>query len=111
MIKNLLLDMGGVILNVSYQKVIESFKAYGIKDFDKVYTQAAQVEIIDRFEEGKCTPAEFREGVRALLKKDLTDEQIDTAWFSMILDIPKDVIRLLEVLKSKYSLDGLRFVS
>ena len=104
MIKNLLLDMGGVILNVSYQKVLESFKAYGIKDFDKVYTQAAQVEIIDLFEEGKCTPEEFRDGVRTLLKQDLTDEQIDNAWFSMILDIPKDVIRLLETLKSKYRL-------
>ena len=37
MIKNLLLDMGGVILNVSYQKVIDTFKSYGIENFDKVY--------------------------------------------------------------------------
>lgn len=104
MIKNLLLDMGGVILNVSYQKVIETFKSYGIKDFDKIYTQAAQVEIIDLFEEGKCTASQFRDGVRELLQKNLTDRQIDKAWFSMILDIPKDVIRLLETLKPKYRL-------
>jgi DNA repair protein RadC len=50
MIKNLLLDMGGVILDVSYQRVIETFKSYGIENFDKVYTQAKQVEIIDLFE-------------------------------------------------------------
>jgi putative hydrolase of the HAD superfamily len=64
MIKNLLLDMGGVILDVSYQRVIETFKSYGIENFDKVYTQAKQVEIIDLFEEGKCSAEEFREGVR-----------------------------------------------
>ena len=41
MIKNLLLDMGGVILNVSYQKVIDTFKSYGIENFDKVYSGKA----------------------------------------------------------------------
>lgn len=104
MIKNLLLDMGGVILDVSYQRVIESFKSYGIENFDKVYTQAKQVEIIDLFEEGKCTAEEFRDGVRKLVGKELSDEQIDKAWFSMILEIPRDVIQLLGVLKLKYRL-------
>ena len=104
MIKNLLLDMGGVILNVSYQKVIDTFKSYGIENFDKVYCQEKQVEIIDLFEEGRYSAEEFRDGVRKLLDKDLTDEQIDKAWFSMILEIPKDVIQLLGLLKLKYRL-------
>jgi putative hydrolase of the HAD superfamily len=84
--------------------VIETFKSYGIENFDKVYTQAKQVEIIDLFEEGKCSAEEFREGVRKLLDKPLSDEQIDKAWFSMILEIPRDVIQLLGVLKLKYRL-------
>lgn len=104
MIKNLLLDMGGVILDVSYQRVIETFKSYGIENFDTVYTQAKQVEIIDLFEEGKCSAEEFRDGVRKLVGKELSDEQIDKAWFSMILEIPRDVIQLLGVLKLKYRL-------
>lgn len=104
MIKNLLLDMGGVILDVSYQRVIETFKSYGIENFDKIYTQAKQVEIIDLFEEGKCTAEEFRDGIRKLVGKELSDEQIDKAWFSMILEIPRDVIQLLGVLKLKYRL-------
>lgn len=104
MIKNLILDMGGVILNVSYHKVVETFKSYGIEDFDKIYTQANQVEIIDKFEEGKCSIEEFRDGIRALLKQPLTDEQIDKAWFAMILDLPKEIIQLLGVLKLKYKL-------
>ena len=104
MIKNLLLDMGGVILDVSYQRVIETFKSYGIENFDKVYTQAKQVEIIDLFEEGKCSAGEFRDGVRKLVGKELSDEQIDKAWFSMILEIPRDAIQLLGVLKLKYRL-------
>ncbi|MDD2530833.1 MAG: HAD family phosphatase [Bacteroidales bacterium] len=103
-IKNLLLDLGGVILNVDYYKMVETFKEYGVKDFDKHFTQAHQVEIIDKFEEGKCSIEEFRSGVRDLIGMNLTNEQIDNAWFSMILDLPKERIELIGLLKLKYNI-------
>ena len=102
-IKNLLLDLGGVVLNVDYHKMVDVFKEYGIMDFDKHFTQANQVEIIDKFEEGKCSIEEFRNGIRDLVKVDLTDAQIDKAWFSMILDLPKERIELIGLLKLKYN--------
>ena len=46
----------------------------------------------------------IKEGVYKLMEKCTSDEQIDKAWFSMILDLPKDVIQLLGVLKLKYKL-------
>ncbi|MBP1629674.1 MAG: family phosphatase [Bacteroidetes bacterium] len=104
MIKNLLLDLGGVILNVDYQRMVETFKEYGIEDFDKIFTQANQADIIDRFEEGKCSIEEFRDGIRELVKKDLSDKQIDDAWYSMILDLPMERIQLLGMLKLKYKI-------
>ena len=102
-IKNLLLDLGGVVLNVDYHKMVDVFKEYGIMNFDKHFTQAKQVEIIDKFEEGKCTIEEFRNGIRDLINVDLTDKQIDNAWFSMILDLPKERIELIGLLKLKYN--------
>ena len=102
-IKNLLLDLGGVVLNVDYHKMVDVFKEYGIMDFDKHFTQAKQVEIIDKFEEGKCSVEEFRNGIRDLVNVNLTDEQIDNAWFSMILDLPKERIELIGLLKLKYN--------
>lgn len=102
-IKNLLLDLGGVVLNVDYHKMVDVFKEYGIMDFDKHFTQAKQVEIIDKFEEGKCSIEEFRNGIRDLVNVNLTDEQIDNAWFSMILDLPKERIELIGLLKLKYN--------
>ncbi|MFV0600174.1 MAG: HAD family hydrolase [Bacteroidales bacterium] len=102
-IKNLLLDLGGVVLNVDYHKMVDVFKEYGVMDFDKHFTQAKQVEIIDKFEEGKCSVEEFRNGIRDLVNVNLTDEQIDNAWFSMILDLPKERIELIGLLKLKYN--------
>jgi putative hydrolase of the HAD superfamily len=103
-IKNLLLDLGGVVLNVDYHKMVETFKSYNISDFDKHFTQAHQAEIIDRFEEGKCTIEEFRNGIRELVGITLTDKQIDDAWNSMILELPKERIELLGMLKLKYNM-------
>jgi putative hydrolase of the HAD superfamily len=104
MIKNLILDLGGVILNVDYNKIVEKFLSYGITDFENIYSQAAQSEIIDRFEEGTISLAEFRDGIRKQIKTNLTDKQIDDAWMAMILDLPKENIELLGLLKLKYKL-------
>ncbi|MDR0790011.1 MAG: HAD-IA family hydrolase [Bacteroidales bacterium] len=101
---NLILDLGGVILNVDYTKIVDKFRSYGIKDFQNVYTQAAQSSIIDRFEEGTVTISDFRNGIRDLVKTNLTDEQIDEAWMAMILDLPKENVELLGLLKLKYNL-------
>jgi putative hydrolase of the HAD superfamily len=107
----LILDLGGVILNVDYTKIVEKFRSYGIENFEKVYTQASQSEIIDRFEEGTITMTEFHNGIRKLVDAGfnnnsvlLTDEQIDEAWMAMILDLPRENIELLGLLKLKYNL-------
>lgn len=103
-IKNLILDLGGVVLNVDYHKMVDAFKAYNIPDFDKHFTQAQQAEIIDLFEEGKCTIEEFRNGIRDLTGVNLSDKQIDDAWNSMILDLPEERIQLIGLLKLKYNM-------
>ncbi|MBR1626333.1 MAG: HAD family phosphatase [Bacteroidales bacterium] len=101
MIKNLLLDMGGVILDVDYNRIIETFEAYGA-DGRELYTQVSQLPLVDDFETGRITPQKFRNGVRDAVKKNLTDEQIDTIWNSMILDVRVETIRLLGTLKLHY---------
>ena len=103
-IKNLILDLGGVVLNVDYHKMVDAFKTYNIPDFDKHFTQAQQAEIIDLFEEGKCTIEEFRNGIRELTGVNLSDKQIDDAWNSMILDLPEERIQLIGLLKLKYNM-------
>lgn len=103
-IDTLLFDFGGVIVNVDYTLMVKAFADYNIKNFDKIYTQANQIPLIDAFEEGTITMKEFHDRVRELLSCSLSDKQIDDAWFSMILDLPKERIDLLLELKKKYKL-------
>lgn len=104
MIKNIIFDLGGVIYDIRYQNVPESFAKLGISNFAEYYTKAHQSGEIDLFEEGKISPAEFRNFIRSISPIQLTDKQIDDAWNSIMIDIPEYRIEMLQELKNHYSL-------
>ena len=103
-IKNIIFDFGGVILNIDYKLTVNAFAKLGLKDFDKIYSQATQKALFDVFEKGLISPAEFRTQIRKFIDTDVPDEQIDKAWDSMLLDLPEERVVLLDKLKMKYKL-------
>lgn len=104
MIKNILFDLGGVLYDIRYQNVPESFARLGFTDFDTHFTQAAQSGPIDLFEEGKISVPEFRDYIRSLTSVPMTDQQIDDAWNSIIIDVPEYRLKMLEELEKQYDL-------
>jgi len=101
-IKNIIFDFGGVILNIDYILTEQAFAKLGLKDFDRIYSQATQKELFDVFEKGLISPVDFRNGIRKFIHDDVSDSQIDEAWNSMLLDLPVERVRLLDKLKTKY---------
>ncbi|HEY3372499.1 MAG TPA: HAD family phosphatase [Prolixibacteraceae bacterium] len=103
-IKNIVFDLGGVLLNIDPKKTIEAFGQLGMEQLigDKGLTY--DHEIFYLMEQGKITPNEFRDGVRKLLPINVTNIQIDTAWTAMLLDFPKIRIELLQKLSSNFGL-------
>ena len=101
-IKNIIFDLGGVILNIDYHLTINAFKQLGFDDFDKLFTKAQQTGVFDKLDKGLVTPAEFRDGIRQLANKPFTDEQIDNAWNAMLLDFPTPRLKLLEQIHNQY---------
>lgn len=103
-IKNIIFDLGRVILNVDEDLTSEAFKKLGIKDFDEIYSQIRQTSLFDKFEKGSITVDEFRTGLKKDLPNSVNDRAIDDAWNAMLLDLPRERIQLLEQLRSKYRL-------
>ena len=103
-IKNIIFDFGGVILNIDYKLTENAFAKLGLKDFYRIYSQATQQELFDVFEKGLISPAEFRTQIRKFIDANVSDEQIDKAWDSMLLDLPEERVALLDKLKTKYKL-------
>jgi FMN phosphatase YigB (HAD superfamily) len=102
--KAIIFDLGGVLFNINYQLTAEAFKALGLKEFDTLYSQAAQNGLFDDFETGKSTPPEFRFRLRHWVGNQVTDDQIDSAWDAMLLGMPFVRLELLNELKKHYRL-------
>ena len=103
MIKNIIFDLGGVIFDIRYENVPEAFARLGVTDFDKLYTQQAQSDAIDLFEEGKMSVPDFRNYIRTIAGSvPLTDQQIDEAWNSIMGDIPVERVEMLKEVRKKY---------
>lgn len=98
----IIFDLGGVILNIDYHRTISAFKALGMSDFDRHFTQLKQEQLFDLYETGHIADADFRQGLRPHLHPDVTDAQIDAAWNAMLLDLPKHRLNLLMQLKNRH---------
>jgi glucose-1-phosphatase len=101
-IKNIIFDLGGVILNIDYHLTIDAFKNLGFENFDSVFTQKKQTGIFDQLDKGLISPEKFRDGVRELSGKPFTNQQIDDAWNAMLLDFPIHRLELLKMVHNQY---------
>ena len=103
-VKNIIFDLGGVILNIDYQITVEAFKKLGIDDFEEIFSQYKQSTLSDDFETGRITELEFYEGIKTISGKDFTFEEYKNAWNALLLDLPKERINILKKLSEKYRL-------
>ncbi|MDR0363874.1 MAG: HAD family phosphatase [Bacteroidales bacterium] len=104
MLKNIIFDFGGVIINIDYHRIAKAFSLLGIKNFNEIFSQAAQSDLIDRLELGAISPKDFRNEIRRLARQELSDETIDRSMNAILLDLPAERIELLQNLKKHYRL-------
>ena len=97
-IKNIIFDLGGVLLELNYQATIDAFVEIGIKDFSSLYSQKEQKQIFDDFETGKITSNQFISSIQSLTHNYISKDEIIIAWNAMLLDInPKKLDYLLSI--------------
>lgn len=104
MFDTLLLDLGGVLIDVDYQRTAAEFNALGFRGFEAIYSKAQQDHLFDGFETGDLSPDEFRQRIIALQGGSLAHAQVDHCWNAMLGRIPQERIELLQRLKQRYRL-------
>lgn len=103
-IKNIIFDLGGVILNIDYQLTIQGFQKLGIENFEEIFSQFKQSQLSDDFETGQISENEFYQGIKTISGIDFTFEEFKCAWNALLLDLPKERIDLLKKLSQNYRL-------
>jgi glucose-1-phosphatase len=103
-IKNIIFDLGGVIINLSVEKTHQAFATLSGLPAEEIITRVHHGAYFHEYEKGLISDAEFRDHLRESLNLKVTDTELDAAWNAMLLDIPIDRIQLLERLKKNYSI-------
>jgi len=103
-IKNIIFDLGGVLMNLDYNKTAAAFKALGYVDFDNMYSQFKADELFEKLETGRISEEDFYTVLKKVASKPITDEQIMQAWTAMLLDFRAKSIASLPDLAKKYNL-------
>ncbi|MGV3600873.1 MAG: HAD family hydrolase [Dyadobacter fermentans] len=104
-IKNIIFDLGDVILNIDVPIASRSFADLSGREQAEILTIFKESEIFRQFETGTMDEPSFRNYVREILNfPDLSDEAIDTAWNSLLLDLPPERVELLKKLATRYRL-------
>ena len=106
MIKNIIFDLGGVLVSLDREKCLSNFSTQlGFENFGDYLNAYAQKGFFAKFENGDINSAEFRDTVREHCKKqNVTDNEIDSALCSFLTFVAPYKVQLLLELKKKYNL-------
>jgi len=103
MIKNIIFDLGGVIVKLDKNACIESFRKLGFEDFGNILNEFVQKGPFLDFELGLLTEDGFRSFIRQNIKNDVTDSEIDKAMSDFLVEIPAKKLETIMKLKSNYN--------
>ena len=103
-IKNIIFDLGGVVLDIDETIVYKELEKLGISTSELAHSKEF-IDIMSKFDTGIYTAPTFRKKAKALLGQEkMTDQRFDAIWNAMILDIPRERIEAIEKVKKHYKI-------
>ena len=102
--KNILFDLGGVILDINIQATLKRFYELGFPPELLQYPESMQTDVFFKYQTGKLDTEQFRDEIRNATGVKMSDEVFDEAWNAMLVGIPKERTDLLKVLSKRYKL-------
>jgi putative hydrolase of the HAD superfamily len=101
-LNNIILDLGGVLIDIDFNKVQQAFHRLGFSDFDLQYSQFQASHLFQDLEMGKISETDFYKTLKKLSSQQLNNEQLKSAWNSILDDFRIDSMNFLQTIKKKY---------
>jgi len=101
-IKNIIFDLGNVVININPDLSVKEMQKLGFEDFERSYSLLSQTNLFNFLEKGLISPDKFYEEINSQLPESVSNERIEQAWGAMLLDFPKERIELIQSLSKKY---------
>lgn len=103
-IKNIIFDLGGVIMGLDVPKTIKEFEKIGITNIVNNTGHHYTDPIFYDFEIGKVSEFEFMEKLNSISRLNPSVTEVRDAWNAMILDMPCEKINILLNLRETYNI-------
>jgi putative hydrolase of the HAD superfamily len=101
-IKNIIFDLGGVIINLDNQRTTDAFVALGLKNIREYFGHGHAASFFKDYEVGKITDQQFIDAIRKTGGLTASDQAIVEGWNALLLDFPPERIELLKQLRKNY---------
>jgi putative hydrolase of the HAD superfamily len=100
-VKNLLFDLGGVIITLDRDAAVRRFIELGAKDAEEQLNAYHQNGIFLHLEDGSLTHDAFCDAFRAEFGVAVSNEAIDSGWLAFMGEVPAYKLKMLEDLKAQ----------
>ncbi len=100
-IKNIIFDLGGVMIQLDKQRSIDSFTRIGFPQAATMLDCYHPAELFEEFERGEITIDELCDTIRSIAGRDISNEEIAAAYGDILVTIPIYKLRLLRSLRER----------
>jgi putative hydrolase of the HAD superfamily len=102
--RNIILDLGGVILELDVNRTIRAFHALGFPPLQSADIILSRYPFFLEFETGEISPENFIDRVLEISGNHASTDRVLDAWNAMILGFRKETIELLLRLRREFRL-------
>lgn len=103
-LKNIIFDLGGVLINLDFSKTTNAFRELGFPHFEEMFSQYKVDQLFGKLEKGEIDTKTFYTVMLKVGNDTITKNEIKSAWNSLLLDFRLESLDFLKELKKEYNL-------
>lgn len=103
-IKNVVIDLGGVMIDLDRDRCVRAFERLGLKGVDRMLGLYRQEEPFLSVETGRIPVSEFYDGLRSMTGRDVSDRDFELAFEEFLVALPVERLAALRAMRAR----GLR---
>lgn len=102
MIKNIVFDMGGVVVDLKFDQALAAFRELGLEHPEDYINPYRQSGLFYKFETGTISDEDFVREFSKLTGKEFNLRDTSTAWKSFLDEVKVERLRYIESLRPEY---------